>query len=45
MARLHEHLSKALLKEHGLTIPKGELAYSPADARRIAIKLDRPVVV
>jgi succinyl-CoA synthetase beta subunit len=45
MARLHEYQGKALLARHGLSVPRGGPASSPADAARIARELACPVVV
>ena len=36
MARLHEYQGKALLKQHGIEVPRGALATSPEEARRAA---------
>lgn len=45
MARLHEWQSKALLKKAGLTVPEGEPARTPGEARRVTEALGRLVVV
>ncbi len=45
MARLYEYQSKELLKDAGIRVPEGEVASSPQEARRIAEKLARPVVL
>lgn len=45
MARLHEYQGKALLAKHGLAVPRGGPASTPADAARIARELACPVVV
>ncbi len=42
---LHEYQSKRIFAEHGIRIPKGEVAVTPADARTIADELGIPVVV
>jgi succinyl-CoA synthetase beta subunit len=42
--RLHEYESKRLFAEHGVPIPRGEIAMTPEEARRIAADLG-PVVV
>lgn len=39
MARLHEHQGKSLLAARGVTIPRGRVASSPAQAREIAAEL------
>ena len=43
--KLHEYQSKALFAQYGIPIPKGEVATTPTDARRIARDLGRRVVV
>ncbi|MBN1940263.1 MAG: acetate--CoA ligase family protein [Candidatus Aminicenantes bacterium] len=45
MARLYEFQSKALLRGGGVPVPEGAVASSPAEARAIAEKLGRPVVL
>ncbi len=45
MARLFEYQSKALLKEKGIPIPKGAVASTPEEARKIAEELGGPVVL
>src|SRR4051812_9360112 len=45
MARLHEHQGKALLAQHGFTIPRGGPASSPAQAIEIARSIGTPVVI
>jgi succinyl-CoA synthetase beta subunit len=45
MARLFEYQSKTLLKQEGIPIPAGEVAATPEDARRVAEKIGRPVVL
>lgn len=45
MARLHEYQSKALLNRFDIVTPEGEAASSSAEARRIAERLGRAVVV
>jgi succinyl-CoA synthetase beta subunit len=42
---LHEYQAKRLFAEHGVPIPQGEVATSPADAREIARELGGRVVV
>ena len=42
---LHEYQAKRLFAEHGIPIPRGEVAYTPQDARRIAGDLGGKVVV
>jgi succinyl-CoA synthetase beta subunit len=43
--KLHEYQSKQLFAEHGVPIPKGNVATTPQEARRIAGELGCPVVV
>ncbi len=42
---LHEYQSKRIFAKHGIPIPQGEVATTPAEARDIAVRLGRPVVV
>jgi succinyl-CoA synthetase beta subunit len=43
--KLHEYLSKRLFAAHGVPIPRGDVATTPGEARRIAEELGGPVVV
>jgi len=45
MARLHEHQGKALLKEHKIPVPRGGVASTPEEARRIAEEIGGEVMV
>jgi succinyl-CoA synthetase beta subunit len=45
LARLYEFQSKKLLNEAGIRIPEGEVASSPEEAKRIAEKIGKPVVL
>ena len=45
MARLHEHEGKALFKIAKMPIPQGEVAKTPEEARKIAEKIGKPVVI
>ena len=45
MARLYEYQSKKLLNEGGVRVPRGEVAFSAAEARAIARKIAKPVVL
>ncbi|MFH2119713.1 MAG: ATP-grasp domain-containing protein [Pseudomonadota bacterium] len=45
MARLQEHEGKALFKIAKMPIPQGAVAKTPAEARQIAEKIGKPVVV
>jgi succinyl-CoA synthetase beta subunit len=42
---LHEFQAKRLFAEHGIPIPRGEVAYTPESARSIAAELGGKVVV
>src|SRR3989454_4211916 len=43
--KIHEYQAKALLREFGVAVPKGEVADTPAQARTIAQRLGGKVVV
>ena len=43
--KIHEYQAKALLREFGVAVPKGEVADTPAQARAIAQRLGGRVVV
>jgi succinyl-CoA synthetase beta subunit len=43
--KAHEYQAKQLLAEYGVPVPRGEVASTPAEARRIAARLGVPVVV
>ena len=43
--KLHEYQSKRLFAKFGVPIPKGDVATTPEEARRIATELGGPVVV
>ncbi len=45
MARLYEYQSKKLLKEGGIRIPEGDVASTPSEAREIAERVGKPVVL
>ena len=36
---VHEHYSLELMNKYGVTVPKGSVAFSPREAKEIAIKL------
>jgi len=42
---LHEYQSKRIFAQHGIPIPQGEVAITPAEVRDIAVRMGRPVVV
>ncbi len=43
--KLHEYQSKRLFAQYGVPIPPGDIATTPADARRIATELGGQVVI
>ena len=43
--KLHEYQSKHLFAKDGIPIPRGEIATTPEDARRIARDLGKRVVI
>ena len=43
--KLHEYHSKRLFAAHGVPIPRGDVATTPQEARRVAEELGGPVVV
>jgi succinyl-CoA synthetase beta subunit len=43
--KIHEYQGKQLLAKFGVTVPRGEVVDSPAEARRVAESLGLPVVV
>jgi len=43
--KLHEYYSKKIFEKYGIPIPEGELARTPAEAQKIAKKLNGPVVI
>jgi succinyl-CoA synthetase beta subunit len=45
MARLFEYQSKKILKNMGIRVPEGGLAFTPEEARQIAFKIGKPVVL
>ncbi len=45
MARLFEYQSKKLLKNAGIRVPEGGLAFTPEEVRQIAFKVGKPVVL
>src|SRR5664280_1358629 len=45
MARLHEYQGKTLFKKAGMPTPPGDVAKTPEEARKIAEKIGKPVVI
>jgi len=43
--KLHEYQSKRIFAKHGVPIPQGDVATTPEEARRIAARLGRRVVI
>jgi succinyl-CoA synthetase beta subunit len=43
--KLHEYQSKRLFARYGVPIPRGDVATTPEEARRIAARLDQRVVI
>ena len=43
--KIHEHQAKALFAKHGLAVPRGEVAFTSAEARGVAERLGGGVVV
>ena len=43
--KIHEYQAKQILGRFGVTVPKGEVAYTPEEAREIATRLGGTVVV
>ncbi len=43
--KVHEYQAKALLREFGVPVPRGEVATTPAEARAVAARLGGKVVV
>ena len=43
--KIHEYQGKAILEKHGVPVPRGEVAFSPTEAREVAERLATEVVV
>jgi len=43
--KVHEYQAKTILRRYGVACPRGEVAYTPAEARDIAARLGKKVVV
>ena len=43
--KLHEYQSKRIFAEYGVSIPRGDVATSPTEAREVARQLGGPVVI
>jgi succinyl-CoA synthetase beta subunit len=45
MARIYEYQGKGLLKKMGIKVPNGAVATTPDEARDIALRIGKPVVI
>jgi succinyl-CoA synthetase beta subunit len=43
--KIHEHQAKELLREYGVAVPRGKVAFSGAEAEAVAHELGAPIVV
>jgi succinyl-CoA synthetase beta subunit len=43
--KIHEYQAKAILARHGVPVPRGDVAFTPAEAASVARRLGGPVVV
>ena len=43
--KIHEYQAKAILRKYSVACPRGEVAYTPSEARDIAARLGKKVVV
>jgi len=43
--KIHEYQAKEIFGKYGLPIPKGEVVSNPADAREVAVRYQKPVMV
>jgi len=43
--KVHEYQAKALLAQYGIPVPRGNVAYTPAEARKIATEIGGKTVV
>ena len=43
--KLHEYQSKRIFADYGVPIPDGDIATTPAEARAIAERIGKPVVI
>jgi succinyl-CoA synthetase beta subunit len=43
--KIHEYQAKAILAKHGVPVPRGEVVFSPADAKAAALRLGGGTVV
>jgi succinyl-CoA synthetase beta subunit len=45
LVKRHEYQSKSLFATHGITVPEGDVATTPAEARHVAQRLGGPVII
>lgn len=43
--KIHEYQAKAILAKYGVPVPRGEVVFTPEEAREVAKKLGGPVVI
>jgi len=43
--KIHEYQAKGILRQHGVTVPRGDVAYTPSEARDIASRLGGRAVI
>ena len=43
--KIHEYQAKEILARYGISIPQGKVAFDPAEAKKIAESLGKPVVI
>lgn len=43
--RLYEHEAKTILRKFGIPVPSGRIVSTPAEAREVAVELNKPVVL
>ena len=43
--KIHEYQAKEIFGKYGLPIPKGEVVSNPADAREVAVRYQKPVMI
>ena len=43
--KIHEYQAKEIFKKYGIPVPPGEVAFTPQEAKEIAAKIGRPVML
>jgi len=43
--KIHEYQAKALLAQYGIPVPKGNVAYTPAEAKKMAAEIGKRAVI